>query len=188
MTLHQAMAMALVKMKMGGLQAPFGTSPSNSDEIKLQVDAYLVALKSATKREITEIGLDLTAERFLSGKVSGIDPAKFPSAPEFARAFSDAMDSQFMCLGVPDGPNTVRMIEIRRDTPAEEVRRIIAANTPKALPKPKRGALAGKKAGEAGAAVVRKMSREPDAFTPTDEETEAERQRQVAELMEAEKA
>jgi hypothetical protein len=38
-----------------------------------------------------------------------------------------------MCLGVSVGPNTVKLIEVRRDTPAQEVRRIIEAHTPKAL-------------------------------------------------------
>jgi hypothetical protein len=198
MTLHQAMTLALGKMKMGGLQFPFGAAPTNAAEIKMQSDAYLVALNSATKRQITAEGLNLTAEMFLSGRVKSADPAKFPSAPEFARAFSDAMDSQFMCLGVPVDMNTVKLIEVRRDTPAAEVRKIIEANTPKVIEmrsdlspedieKLKTGFNA-QNVGDAGSLVVRKFTGagQTDAFEPTDEETEIERQRQIDELREAE--
>ncbi len=133
MTVHQAMTQALAKMRFSGLSAAFGSVPGSELEVRLQSDAYLEAIGGATKREITAEDLALTAAAFISGSVRGHDPAKFPGAAEFAQAYAEAMDAQFMCLGVSVGPNTVKLIEVRRDTPAQEVRRIIEAHTPKAL-------------------------------------------------------
>lgn len=133
MTLHQAMTQALAKMRFSGLSAAFGSVPGSELEVKLQADAYLEAIGGATKREITAQGLGLTAAAFISGSVRGHDPAKFPGAAEFAQAYAEAMDAQFMCLGVSIGDNTVKLIEVRRDTPQDEIRKIIQSNTPRAL-------------------------------------------------------
>ena len=95
--------------------------PRSELEVRLQSDAYLEAIGGATKREITAEDLALTAAAFISGSVRGHDPAKFPGVAEFAQAYAEAMDAQFMCLGVSVGPNTVKLIEVRRDTPNQEV-------------------------------------------------------------------
>lgn len=156
------MIQSLAKMKVAGLAAPFGSVPTTEFEVRLQADAYLEAISGATKREITAEGIALTSSAFISGKVSGHDPTKYPGAAEFARAFTEAMDSQFMCLGVSLGESTVKLIEVRRDTPQDEIRKIIEANTPKVLEAPEpRPEVGAKEYAEAGAKLLDKVANGP---------------------------
>lgn len=171
MNASQAITGVLAKMKLGGLPMSYGSAPSSPDEVKLQVEAYLSAIRGVSKREINPAWIVETGERFLTGRAGEL---KFPNAPEFAAVYSEVANSHFVMLGVPVGENTVEIIEVPREMPPEKMRELIDAKTPKSLPR--ESTKTRDERSKAHKRLLAKATREPIEVDP---EFEANRKRAI---------
>jgi hypothetical protein len=122
-TVTQTMIKTLARLRLAGLESPFGTMPQNAEQYKLQAEAYVDTIQAILGKPAESEIIARTALWFLTNQ-GDEQSQKLPSAAQFGNRYKNERAKDYTTIGVFCGED-IKILEIRKDMPESEVQALV---------------------------------------------------------------